>query len=103
MASLQPIGGIDCGPFHQTLLKGIPSNAKKVLDKDERKLKLVEEQQDVLHKITIKVVELEIYVLRLIKPQAHLALGLWYVVEGGMGLVNWEWKSQNSSEFADTF
>jgi len=25
------------------LLKGIPSNANKVLDKDERKLKLVEE------------------------------------------------------------
>jgi hypothetical protein len=55
MASLQPIGGIDCGFFHQpqlaqsTLLmknkkslpKGIPSNANKVLDKGKRTLKLV--------------------------------------------------------------
>jgi hypothetical protein len=56
MASLQPICGIDCGPYHRpqlaqplptkkkmSLPKGIPSNAKKVLDKDKRKLKLVEE------------------------------------------------------------
>ncbi len=40
---------------------------------------------------------------RLIKAQAHPALGLWYVLEGGMGLINWEWKSQNPFEFADTF
>jgi hypothetical protein len=51
MASLQPIGGIDCGPSHQPQLaqplptkkemnlpKGIPSNAKKVLDKEEVKV-----------------------------------------------------------------
>jgi hypothetical protein len=40
---------------------------------------------------------------RPIKPQTHLIVGLWYVLEGGMGLVNWEWKIQNPSEFANTF
>ncbi len=29
-------------------------------------------------------------------PQSHNQ-------KGGMGLVNWEWKSQNPSKFADTF
>jgi len=55
MVSLQPIGGIDCGFFHQpqlaqptlptkkkmSLPKGIPSNVNKDLDKGKRKLKLV--------------------------------------------------------------
>ncbi len=41
---------------------------------------------------------------RPIKPQAHLALGLWYVLKGGMGgLINYGWKHQNPSEFVDTF
>jgi len=57
MASLQLIGGIDYGLSHlpqlaqplptkkkMSLPKGIPSNVKKVLNKDERKLKLVEKQ-----------------------------------------------------------
>jgi hypothetical protein len=81
MASLQPIGGINCGPSHRpqlaqplptkkkmSLPKGISSNVKKVLDKDERKLKLVKEQQDVLHKATIKAIELEKNMPRPIKP-----------------------------------
>jgi hypothetical protein len=51
------MGGIDCGPSHwpqlaqplpmkkkMNLPKGIPSNANKVLDKDERKLKMIEKQ-----------------------------------------------------------
>jgi hypothetical protein len=54
MASFQPINEIDCGPSHRPQLaqllptkkkinlpKQIPSNAQKVLNKDERKLKLV--------------------------------------------------------------
>jgi hypothetical protein len=57
----------------------------------------------VLHKITIKATELEKNMPRPIKPQAHPTPGLWYVLEGGMGLVNWEWKIQNPFEFADTF
>ncbi len=56
-----------------------------------------------LHKATIEVIKLEKNMPRLIKAQAHPALGLWYVLEGGMGLINWEWKSQNPFEFADTF
>jgi hypothetical protein len=40
--------------------------------------------------------------LRPIKPQARPTHGLWYVLEGRMGLVNWEWKNQNPSEFVDT-
>jgi hypothetical protein len=40
------------------LSKGIPSNVKKVLDKGEKKLKLDEEHQDVVHKTTINLVEL---------------------------------------------
>jgi hypothetical protein len=64
-----------------SLPKGIQLNAKKVLDKDERKLKLVEEQQDVLHKATIKVVELEKNMPRPIKPQAHPTPDLWYVLK----------------------
>jgi hypothetical protein len=40
---------------------------------------------------------------RSIKPQAHPTPSLWYVLEGGMGLVNWEWKSQNPFEFVDIF
>ncbi len=71
-----------------SLPEGIPSNARKDLDKNQRKLKLVEERQDVFHKAKIKVVELEKNMSRLIKPQAHPTPGLWYVLEGGMGLVN---------------
>jgi hypothetical protein len=72
------------------LPKGIPSNAKKVLDEGKWKLKLDEEQQDVVHKTIINAIELETNMPRLIKPQAHLALGLWYVLKGSMDLVNWE-------------
>jgi hypothetical protein len=86
-----------------SLSKGIPSNVEKVMDKDEKKLKLVEERQDVLHKAIIKIVKLEKNMPRPIKPQAHLALGLWYVLEGGMWLVNWEWKSKNPFEFVNIF
>jgi hypothetical protein len=57
----------------------------------------------VLHKTTIKTIELEKNMPRLIKPQAHPTFDLSYVLEGGMRLVNWEWKSQNPSEFASTF
>jgi hypothetical protein len=57
----------------------------------------------VFHKTTINAIELEKYMPRLIKLQAHPALGLWYVLKGRMGLVNWEWKSQNPSKFFDTF
>jgi hypothetical protein len=38
-----------------------------------------------------------------IKPWAHHALGLWHVLKGRMGLVNWEGKNQNPSKFVDTF
>ncbi len=85
------------------LAQEIPSNEEKVLNKDERKLKLVEERQYVLHKTTIKTIELDKNMSRLIKPQTHLTPGLWYVLEGGMGPVNWDWKSQNPFEFVDTF
>ncbi len=77
----------------KNLFKGIPSNVDKVLDKDEKKLKLVEEWQDVFHKTTIKVVELVKNIPRLIKPETHPTLGLWYVLEGGMGFINWEGKN----------
>jgi hypothetical protein len=72
----------------KSLPKGIPSNVEKVLDKGERKLKLDEERQDVVHKAIINVVELGKNMLRLIKPQAHPTLDLWYVLKGRMGLVN---------------
>ncbi len=64
---------------------------------------MIKEQHDVLHKTTIKAIELEKNMPRLIKPQAHPTSSLLYVLEGGMGLVNWEWESQNSSKFVNTF
>jgi hypothetical protein len=57
----------------------------------------------VLHKATIKVVKLEKNMPRPIKPQAHPALGLWYVLEGGTWLVNWEWKRKNPFKFVNIF
>jgi hypothetical protein len=57
----------------------------------------------VLHKATIKATKLEKNTPRPIKPQAHPTPSLWYVSKGGMGLVNWEWKIQNPSKFANTF
>jgi len=57
----------------------------------------------VFYKTTVKVIELENNMPRLIKPQAHPARSLWYVLEGRTRLVNWEWKSQNPSKFANTF
>jgi mannose-6-phosphate isomerase-like protein (cupin superfamily) len=50
------------------------------------KLRLDEEWQDKAHKATINVAKLEKNMLRPIKPQAHHAFGLWYVLEGRMGL-----------------
>jgi hypothetical protein len=47
----------------------------------------------VFHKTTIKVVELVKNIPRLIKPETHPTLGLWYVLEGGMGFINWEGKN----------
>ncbi len=55
-----------------------------------------------VHKATINAIELQKKMLKLIKPQAHPTHGLWYVLEGRMGLVNWEWKSQNPSKFVHT-
>jgi hypothetical protein len=52
---------------------------------------------------TIKAAKLEKHMSRPIKPQSDPAFGLWYVLEGGMGLINWEWKSQHPFEFADIF
>jgi len=63
----------------------------------------LENDKDVLHKAIIKVVELDKNMSISIKPQAHPARNLWYVLEGGMGLVNWDWKNQNPFEFVDTF
>jgi hypothetical protein len=57
----------------------------------------------VLHKATTKAAKLEKNMSRPIKPQAHPAFGLWYVLEGGMGPINWEWKSQKPFKFANTF
>jgi hypothetical protein len=57
----------------------------------------------VLHKATIKATELEKNMPRSIKPQARLTSSLLYVLEGGTGLVNWEWKSQNPSELLTPF
>jgi len=57
----------------------------------------------VFHKATIKAIELEKNMPRIIKPQAHLAHGLWYVLESRMRFVNWEWKSQNPSKSTNTF
>jgi hypothetical protein len=56
----------------------------------------------VVQKTIINVVELEKNMPRPIKPLAHLAPSLWYVLESRMGLVNWEWKSQNPSKLANT-
>jgi hypothetical protein len=39
---------------------------------------------------------------RPIKPQANPRHGLWYVLEGRVGLIIQEWKSQNPSKFSNT-
>jgi len=46
--------------------------------------------QDVVHKATINVVEVEKCMAILIKPQAHPMPSLRYILKGPkMGLVNW--------------